>query len=150
MNDCSPFIVVDRDSFPTANSSSLNVDLQKKLKTFEQESAVLRTKVQSLEIENDKVTTENKKLAMAAARITRKDSLTNSADNQKSIELTKVKEELTKYEEQCKRLEEKLTLVLETAGDKLPPRTPKRCSDSNTKFQLQVDEPNRQYYIQLL
>lgn len=94
--------------------------------------------MQSLEIENDKVTTENKKLAIAAARLSRKDSLANSADSQKAIELTKLKADLNQAEDQTKLLEEKLKFVLETAADKLPPRTPKKCSDSNTKFQLQV------------
>lgn len=124
----------------------MNVELQRKLKSIEQESAVLRTKVQTLEIENDKVTTENKKLALAAARLTRKDSLTSSADSQKSIELSKLKEELIKSEEQSKRLQEKLTLVIETAAEKLPPRTPKKCSDSNTKFQLQVFKTHIKFF----
>lgn len=104
----------------------------------EQETITLRTKVVSLEQENDKLTTENKRLAIHAAKLARKDSLTNSSENQRNgIELLKVKESLTKVEEQRAQLEEKLKTVLEVPADKLPPRTPKRCSDANTKFQLQ-------------
>lgn len=122
----------------TTNSESPNLDLQRKLKLTEQEATQLRTKVQKLETENDQITNENKKLAVASARLTRKDSLTTSAENQKTLELTKLKEDITNSNEQIKQLEQKLKLVLETAADKLPPRTPKRCSDANTKFQLQV------------
>lgn len=104
----------------------------------EQETTTLRTKVLSLEQDNDKLTTENKRLAIHAAKLARKDSLTNSSENQRNgIELLKVKESLTKAEEQRAQLEEKLKIVLEVPADKLPPRTPKRCSDANTKFQLQ-------------
>lgn len=124
-----------RDSSP---NSSPNEDLQRKLNILEQDAAVLKTKVQSLEKENEKVTSENKKLAVAAARLTRKDSQYSTVENQKALELVKVKEDLTKAEDKCKLIEEKLKHVLETAADKLPPRTPKKFSDANTKFQLQV------------
>lgn len=104
----------------------------------EQETTALRTRVLSLEQDNDKLTTENKRLAIHAAKLARKDSLTNSSENQRNgIELLKVKESLTKAEEQRSQLEEKLKTVLELPADKLPPRTPKRYSDSNTKYQLQ-------------
>lgn len=92
-----------------------------------------------MEKENEKVTSENKKLAVAAARLTRKDSQSNTVENQKALELTKAKDDLTKAEEKCKQFEEKLKTVLDAAADKLPPRTPKRFSDANTKFQLQVN-----------
>lgn len=81
---------------------------------------------------------ENKRLAIHAAKLARKDSLTSSSEAQRNgIELVRVKEALTKAEEQRDQLENKLKTVLELPADKLPPRVPKKCSDNNTKFQLQ-------------
>lgn len=115
-----------------------SVDFKRQLECVEQEATVLRNKLVSFEAENEKLNTENKKLALHAARLSRKDSATNAADTQKTAELAKLKESLTKTEEERDRLEQRLQNVLDVPADKLPPRIPKKCSDTNTKYQLQV------------
>lgn len=106
--------------------------------TSETETNELRTKVVGLEQDNEKLSNENKRLAVHAAKLARKDSLTNSSENQRhGIELVKVRDELSKAEQQRAQLEEKLKTVLDIPADKLPSRTPKKGTDANTKFQLQ-------------
>lgn len=113
--------------------------MKRQLESVEQEAGLVRTKLQQLELENEKLNTENKKLALHAARQARKDSVTSAAEATKAAtELTKLKESLASVEEEKKKLETKLNNVLEMSADKLPTRVPKKCSDANTKFQLQV------------
>lgn len=109
-----------------------------KSSTSETELNAMRTKLLGLEQDNDKLSNENKRLAVHAAKLARKDSLTNSSENQRhGIELVRVKDELSKVEQQRAQLEEKLKTVLDIPANKLPARTPKKGTDSNTKFQLQ-------------
>ena len=121
-----------------SSSISESVDFKRQLEMVEQEATILRNKVLSLEQETEKLSNENKKLALHAAKLTKKDSLTNSAENQKSLELVKVKDSLSKAEEEKAKLEEKLKNILEIPVEKLPARVPKKYSDTNTKYQLQV------------
>lgn len=92
-----------------------------------------------MEQENEKVSIENKRLAVHAAKLSRKDSVSSLVDNQKNAELLKVRETLAKAEDEKSKLEVKLKTILETPVDKLPARVPKKYSDVNTKFQLQVN-----------
>lgn len=102
---------------------------------MEHEASVLRTKVLSLEQDNEKLGNENKKLALHAARLSRKDSV---GDKDKNAEIVKLKDTIAKLEKTKDELDNKLKTILETPADKLPQRTPKIFSDSTTKVQLQV------------
>lgn len=116
-------------------SDAQNVDLRRQLDSVELEASVLRTKVLSLEQDNEKMANENKKLALHAARLSRKDSI---GDKDKNAELAKLKDSVTKLEKTKDELESRLKVILDTPADKLPQRTPKIYSDSSTKVQLQV------------
>ncbi|XP_037040029.1 centrosomal protein of 290 kDa isoform X1 [Bradysia coprophila] len=115
-------------------SDAQNVDLKRQLESVELEASVLRTKVLSMEQDNDKLANENKKLALHAARLSRKDS---TGDKDKNLEIVKLKDSVTKLEKTKSELENKLRTILEAPVDKLPQRTPKNFSDSSTKMQLQ-------------
>lgn len=110
----------------------------------EQEASVLKTKVLTLEEENEKIANENKKLALHAARLSRKDSL--GLDKDKSLELAKVKDSLSKLEKTREELENKLKTILDIPVDK-PARMPKSYSENSTKFQLQVRFVRIAYYF---
>ncbi|KAG4066400.1 hypothetical protein HA402_007036 [Bradysia odoriphaga] len=115
-------------------SDAQNVDLKRQLESVELEASVLRTKVLSMEQDNDKLANENKKLALHAARLSRKDS---TGDKDKNLEIVKLKDNITKLEKTKGELENKLRTILEAPVDKLPQRSPKIFSDSSTKLQLQ-------------
>lgn len=102
---------------------------------MELEVSVLRTKVSSTEQENEKLANENKKLALHAARLSRKDS---TGDKDKNLELVRLRDSVTKLEKTKDELDSKLRIILEAPVDKLPQRVPKVFSDSSTKMQLQV------------
>ncbi len=116
-------------------SDAQTVDLKRQLESVEQEASILRTKVLSLEQDNEKMANENKKLALHAARLSRKDSL---GDKDKNAELVKLKDTVTKLEKTKEELESKLKTILDTSADKLPHRVPKIYTDGSTKLQLQV------------
>lgn len=101
----------------------------------EHEASVLRTKVLTLEQDNEKIANENKKLALHAARLSRRDSV---GDKEKIAELIKLKDSMTKLEKTKEELENKLKSILDVPADKLPQRVPKSFSDNSTKLQLQV------------
>lgn len=109
--------------------------MKRQLESVEHEVSVLRTKVLSLEQDNEKMGNENKKLALHAARLSRKDSI---GDKDKNAELVKLKDCVTKLEKTKEELEKKLKTILEAPADKLPQRIPKIFSESSTKVQLQV------------
>lgn len=111
------------------------VDLKQQLDSVEHEASVLRTKVLSLKQDNEKMANENKKLALHAARLSRKDSI---GDKDKNAELVKLKDTVSKLEKTKEELENKLKTILDTPADKLPKRIPKIFSESSTKLQLQV------------
>lgn len=117
------------------------VNHKRQLELVEQEAAVLRAKVSTLELEIDGVSTENKKLTVQVARLARKDSTGGLEKDTKNVvisaELIKTKESLTKLEKENGELQRKLKTVLEFDVDKLPARMPKKFSDMTTKMQLQ-------------
>lgn len=110
----------------------------KKLETLEKDANDLRTKMQVLELDNEKISNENKKLALHAARLARKDS-NSTADKDKAAELIRLKESFSKLEKEKLDLDQKLKIVLEVPADKIPPRVPKKFTDASTKLQLQVN-----------
>lgn len=116
-------------------SETQTVDLKRQLESVEHEASVLRTKVLSLEQDNDKMANENKKLALHAARLSRKDSI---GDKDKNAELVKLKDSVAKLEKTKEDLANKLKTILDTPADKLPQRIPKIFTESSTKLQLQV------------
>lgn len=117
------------------------VNHKRQLELVEQEAAVLRAKVSTLELEIDGVSTENKKLTVQVARLARKDSTGGLEKDTKNVaisaELIKTKESLTMLEKENGELQRKLKTVLEVDVDKLPARMPKKFTDMTTKMQLQ-------------
>lgn len=103
------------------------------MKVAEEETNILRTKTNNLEQENDKLLAEIKKIQLQASKNFVKGS--NPVVQSKENEALKgVLEELRK---ECEKLKLKLKLY-ESGSFKLPERTSKIYSDSNTKFQLKV------------
>lgn len=113
----------------------------KKLESLEKEAEQLRSKMQVIELDNEKIGNENKKLALHAARLARKDS-NSSMDKEKAAELIRLKESFGKLEKEKTELDQKLKVILEIPADKIPPRVPKKFSDASTKVQLQVQNFN--------
>lgn len=111
------------------------MDLKRQLDSVEHEASVLKTKVLSLEQDNEKMSNENKKLALHAARLSRKDSL---GDKDKNAEIVKLKDTVARLEKTKDELENKLKTILDVPADKLPQRIPKIFTESSTKLQLQV------------
>lgn len=115
-----------------------NVNHKRQLEMVEQEAMVLRSKVLTMEREIENVSTENKKLTVQVARLSRN---SNGNLDTKSIantaELTKVKDLLSKVEKEKDEIQQKLKNVLEIDAKKLPPRIPKKYTDLTTKMQLQ-------------
>lgn len=110
-------------------SEQTTIDVKRQLQIIDQEAAVMRTKIISLEQENEKILSENKKLQVQAARsVLRKDSLVGNGNNEMMIKLEKERDELSI----------KLKKVLDDAADKMPPRNPKKVTDMHTKLQLKV------------
>lgn len=116
-----------------ASIEALNIDLKHQLQVSEQETNILRTKINGLEQENDKLLAEIKKNQLQTSKSFLKG--TNSTANNKENDNSKVVLEELKNENE--KLKSKLK-ILESSLIKLPERTPKICSDSNTKFQLKV------------
>lgn len=107
--------------------------MKHQLKVAEQEKNILRTKTNNLEQENDKLLAEIKKIQLQTTKNFVKGS--NTVVQSKENEALKgVSEELRK---ECEQLKLKLKLF-ESGSFKLPERTSKIYSDSNTKFQLKV------------
>lgn len=120
---------------PAASNDVHHVDLKRQLESVEQEASVLRTKVLSLEQDNEKMGNENKKLALHAARLSRKDSI---GDKDKNAELVKLKDAVAKLEKAKEELENKLKTILDAPVDKLPQRAPKIVTENSSRLQLQV------------
>ncbi|KAJ6649188.1 hypothetical protein Bhyg_04422 [Pseudolycoriella hygida] len=119
---------------PTTISEPQSIDVKRQLESVEHEASVLRTKVLSMEQDNEKLVNENKKLALHAARLSRKDS---TGDKDKNAEIVKLKDSITKLEKTKDELENKLKTILDVSADKLPQRTPKVFSENTSKLQLQ-------------
>lgn len=124
----------DTKSSRESLSGDQSVNLKRQLQTVESEAAVLRTKLQTVEQENDKILAENKKLQLQVARGARKDS----APSLNAVNSTGNGEELKKLEQERDELSKKLKEVLETTADNLPTRVAKKYSETLTKFQLKV------------
>lgn len=113
-------------------SEQTTIDVKRQLQIIDQEAAVMRTKIISLEQENEKILSENKKLQVQAARsVLRKDSLVGNGNGE-------LKEMMIKLEKERDELSIKLKKVLDDAADKMPPRNPKKVTDMHTKLQLKV------------
>lgn len=113
-------------------SEQTTIDVKRQLQIIDQEAAVMRRKIISLEDENEKILSENKKLQMQAARSAlRKDSLVGNGNGE-------LKEMMVKLEKERDELSVRLKKVLDDAADKMPPRNPKKVTDMHTKLQLKV------------
>lgn len=112
---------------------ALNIDLKQQLQVSEQETNILRTKINGLEQENEKLLAEIKKNQLQTSKSFLKGSNFPS-NNKENDNYNVVLEELKNENEKLKlRLK-----ILESSSIILPERAPKICSDSNTKFQLKV------------
>ncbi|XP_054742025.1 myosin-9 isoform X1 [Anastrepha obliqua] len=109
-----------------------NIDTKRQLKLVEQEASVLRTKITTLESENEKLLKDNKRMQLQALRKTT--SLEKNGTN--SEELTKLKESFESMERERNELDGKLKRILLEAEEKLPVRTPKRVTDLTPKNHL--------------
>ncbi|XP_053961519.1 myosin-9 isoform X5 [Anastrepha ludens] len=122
--------------FCTKTGSTLpqdaNIDTKRQLKLVEQEASVLRTKITTLESENEKLLKDNKRMQLQALRKT--SSLEKNGTN--SEELTKLKESFESMERERNELDGKLKRILLEAEEKLPVRTPKRVTDLTPKNHL--------------
>ena len=115
------------------STEAQNKDLKNQLKVAEQEINILRTKINNLEQENDKLLAEIKKNQIHTSKNFIKGP--NSATNCKENEALKIT--LEELKNQNEQLIKKFKL-LESGTTKLSERTPKTYSDLSTKFQLKV------------
>ncbi|GAB0098805.1 putative leucine-rich repeat-containing protein DDB_G0290503 isoform X1 [Sergentomyia squamirostris] len=120
-----------KSSKESLNSADQNSGLKRQLQVVESEATVLRTKLQTVEQENEKVMAENKKLQLQVARGAVKNSTptVNSTGNG---------EELKKLEQERDELNKKLNEILEVTADSLPSRVAKKYSETLTKFQMKT------------
>lgn len=116
----------------SALPQDINVDVKRQLKLVEQEAAVLRTKISTLESENEKLLKDNKRMQLQMLR----KSTSLDKNGLSGEELTKLKESLEKIERERNELEDKLKCMLQQAEEKLPARTPKRVTDLTPKNHL--------------
>lgn len=116
------------------SSDTRTINFKRKLEMVEEEATVLRTRLQNLEMENDKMQAENKRLTLQAARGIKKDTEKNTS----SVDVNKIKEELKLIELERDDLKDKLKSFMEASIKRLPTRTPKKYSESLTKPQIKV------------
>ncbi|XP_050319337.1 myosin-11 isoform X5 [Bactrocera neohumeralis] len=116
----------------SALPQDVNIDAKRQLKLVEQEASVLRTKISTLESENEKLLKDNKRMQLQALR--KSTSLDKNGAN--GEELTKLKESLEKMECERNELDAKLKVILQEAEAKLPIRAPKRVTDLTPKNHL--------------
>ncbi|XP_055682397.1 myosin heavy chain, striated muscle [Lutzomyia longipalpis] len=122
----------DTKSKPQDSNDQQSVNLKRQLQVVESEAAILRTKLQTVEQENDKLATENKKLQLQAARGARKDSIPTQVNS------TENGEELKKLEQEKDALNKQLKELLDATAESLPTRVAKKYSENLTKFQLKT------------
>uniref|UniRef100_A0A1B0GKL6 Putative myosin-11 n=1 Tax=Lutzomyia longipalpis TaxID=7200 RepID=A0A1B0GKL6_LUTLO len=122
----------DTKSKPQDSNDQQSVNLKRQLQVVESEAAILRTKLQTVEQENDKLATENKKLQLQAARGARKDSIPTQVNS------TGNGEELKKLEQEKDALNKQLKELLDATAESLPTRVAKKYSENLTKFQLKT------------
>ncbi|XP_069962934.1 uncharacterized protein [Bactrocera oleae] len=116
----------------SALPQDVNIDAKRQLILVEQEASVLRTKISTLESENEKLLKDNKRMQLQALR--KSTSLDKNGAN--GEELPKLKESLEKMERERNELDSKLKCLLQEAEEKLPVRTPKRVTDLTPKNHL--------------
>lgn len=110
-----------------------NVDVKRQLDLVEQEAAVLRSKISTLESENEKLLKENKKMQLQALR---QNSTTTTDRSNNNGEVSKLKESLMVAEKERDALSVKVKRILQETDDKLPPHTPRRITDLTPKNHL--------------
>uniref|UniRef100_W8ADF4 Uncharacterized protein n=1 Tax=Ceratitis capitata TaxID=7213 RepID=W8ADF4_CERCA len=120
------------DKTGSALPQDANIDSKRQLKLVEQEASVLRTKITTLESENEKLLKENKRMQLQALR--KSTSLEKNGTN--GEELAKLKVSLETMERERNELDSKLKRILQEAEEKLPIRTPKRVTDLTPKNHL--------------
>ncbi|XP_012155212.1 myosin heavy chain, skeletal muscle isoform X2 [Ceratitis capitata] len=120
------------DKTGSALPQDANIDSKRQLKLVEQEASVLRTKITTLESENEKLLKENKRMQLQALR--KSTSLEKNGTN--GEELAKLKVSLETMERERNELDSKLKRILQEAEEKLPMRTPKRVTDLTPKNHL--------------
>ena len=79
--------------FRSLDGDQQTVDLKRQLQVVETEANILRTKTQDLEIENEKLLSENKKLSLITASKTRAGSVERTQNESKITSLEKQLEE---------------------------------------------------------
>lgn len=136
------------------------IDLKRQLQVIEQEAVVLRSKVQSLESENEKLTTESKRLQLLRGTKKSDKNIEKYVDqiatlevelgnaNKKIRELeaqllssasdNSLKELLTKTEDEKKQLENTLKKLKDDSAKSFRNRVPKRVTNFTSKEQLKV------------
>ncbi|XP_055902428.1 cingulin isoform X2 [Eupeodes corollae] len=121
-----------------SSGKSQDIDLKRQLDLVEQEASILRSKLSTLETENEKLLKDNKRMQLQALR---KPSMNGAADKS-SAELISLKESLSVAEKERDELSTKLKLILQEAEEKLPQRTPRKVTDLTPKNHLKkwVDE----------
>ncbi|XP_067621470.1 myosin heavy chain, cardiac muscle isoform isoform X2 [Eurosta solidaginis] len=116
----------------SALPADASVDTKRQLKLVEQEAAVLRMKITTLESENEKLLKDNKRMQLQALR----KSTSTDKNNVSGEELAKLKESLASMERERDELDGKLRRILQESEEKLPTRTPKRVTDLTPKNHL--------------
>lgn len=107
---------------------------------------MLRAKLQKLEQDYEKLSTENKKLSVQAIRGVKKEQDKQPAG---TVDINKIKEELKLMELERDELKEKVKSFMEAAIKKLPDRTSKKYSDALTKPQIKVSADEFLFLISL-
>lgn len=129
--------VIDRLKSEGAGKTSSygNVDAKRQLDLVEQEASILRSKISSIETENEKLLKENKRLQLQAMRKTPSTEKSNGSIPQ-AEELNKLKDSLAAAEKERNDLQQKLKIIMQEAESQLPPRSPKRITDLTPKNHL--------------
>ncbi|XP_055847524.1 kinectin isoform X4 [Episyrphus balteatus] len=115
------------------NGKSQDIDSKRHLDLVEQEAAILRSKLTTLETENEKLLKDNKRMQLQALR---KPSMNGADKGVSSAELISLKESLSVSEKERDELSTKLKLILQEAEEKLPQRTPRKVTDLTPKNHL--------------
>nr|CAD7424722.1 unnamed protein product [Timema monikensis] len=121
-----------------------NLDLKRQLQLIEQEAAILRTKVQILESDNDKLSAENKRLELLRGTKKGPTSLETQVDVELKGKIEEMETQLANANKQAENDNKSLTLTIdrlkeETASNLIKfykQRTPKKPTDFTTKLQL--------------
>lgn len=121
---------IEKLQLSSSSSSQSGLNAKRQLDMIEQEAEVLRSKIASLESENERVQKENKRLQLLSLK------KSSSTENGSLGELTKLKQSLAAVEEERDNLQTKLKRILQEGNAKLPPRVEIRVTDLTPKNQL--------------